>query len=129
MTSTGITYTPLDIKLEWPRVRILRAIRHFEWVTSFELFEVCAPELTDEYERNSYAKMLGRLVVGGFIERRAERIRRSRCHVAERQRVSMGNTQFEYRITARGRAELARLLATDTRMEWAPPRESEAECA
>lgn len=128
--STGITYTPLDMKLEWPRVRILRAIRHFEWIAGFELLDTYLQLPRDEEAiRNAYFVMIGRLHRGGFLDRRDTRVRCSGSHGWARQRLSMGSTKFEYRITESGRRELARLLTTDMRIEWAPLRESEAECA
>ena len=51
------------------RVRILRAIRHFDWVTAGELFDAMGVEQNhDSLERNACQTAMTRLVRGGLVQ-------------------------------------------------------------
>lgn len=84
-------YLPLDELLATARVRVLRALRHFDWATSTDL---CVA--------------LGELNVAG----------KAIVHNALSTHVEEGNVErlphcvpYSYRITAAGRAELAQILS------------------
>lgn len=84
--SEVVAYQPIDESLERPRVRILRAIRHHDWITSADL----GKQLEIPSERhawNCHAVLMARLVREGRLERR-------------------GSLPFHYRITAVGLHEI-----------------------
>ncbi len=98
-------YTPLDELLDQPATRVLRGLRYFDWVSSFDLFHALgAPDYQPDQrhtntERNALSAALTRLVKMGFVER--------------------GNRQVDgyvHRITPAGRAELKRRLAGECLM-------------
>lgn len=81
-------YTPLDELLEQPGIRILRALRFHDWVTTSTLLDAGLMERTAADDRALY-----RLVEAGHVERK-----RTVGHHAE------------YRITAAGKAHLVQRL-------------------
>ncbi len=83
-------YTPIDELLETLRVRVLRALRRFDWVSSEDI--ALAIDIRDDQVEN-YNAQLYRLSRDRFVDRRGAIVR-----------------HFTYRINDRGRAELARLL-------------------
>lgn len=89
-------YVPIDELLERPRVRILRALRRFDWITAIDLADVLDLP-TEKGARDSFASMLGRLVRIGQVERRGVR-------------------PFDYRITKEGRADLEAVLAGERQL-------------
>lgn len=66
-------YIPLDEILDQPSTRILRALRHFDWVRGPDLF--AALEVPDfvvgkkNPERDRYSAALSRLAKDGLVER------------------------------------------------------------
>lgn len=90
-------YTPLESVLSSPSVRVLRAIRFFDWVYADEL--MVAMDATDA-DRDSLSTALSRLVKIGSVERNGQR----------------------YRITADGRAELDAARRTDPVVIESPAR-------
>lgn len=91
-------YEPLDELLEMPRIRLLRAITRFGWVSSEELIDVVVGH-GDDIRANTYVVQLGRLVKHGFVDRRGER-----------NAPNIGGSSYEYRINARGLAHIAEML-------------------
>lgn len=90
-------YIPLDVILELPSTRLLRAMRRFDWASPSELmFAAGFPDYIDRdgnnSERNAAAAALSRLVAIGHAERRSDR------------QVD----GYPHRITAAGRRELER---------------------
>jgi DNA-binding MarR family transcriptional regulator len=83
-------YLPLDELLEMPRVRVLRALRRFDWMSVREMLDA----LNEHEPRVNIAlwRALAVLVDAGH----AEKAPNGRGHI--------------YRITAGGRRELERLL-------------------
>ncbi len=69
------SYVPVDELAASPRARILRAIRHFDWVTVRELFDVLdLPPWKDKSSpRYVYSAALNHLVKRGFIEMAGDR--------------------------------------------------------
>ena len=65
-------YRSIDDLLAAPRLRLLRALRWFDWVESRDLLAVLEVDADSESrERNSMQVTLGRLVRLGLVERRA----------------------------------------------------------
>ena len=89
-------YVPLDEILGMPRVRVLRALRHFEWVTLEELFLSMGLLSNSSHEWRNLVASLCRAYKAGQVKRRGKA--NGHCH---------------YRITAVGRAELKRRLQVD----------------
>lgn len=88
-------YIPIDETLSMPIVRVLRTLRHFEWVTSGELLYVLGVNERGR-EHNALHRALSRACVSGYIETRGP-----------------SRNYREYRITSKGRAELKRRLTVD----------------
>jgi DNA-binding transcriptional ArsR family regulator len=71
-----IDYTPADEWLERPRVRVLRALRRFDWITCEELADAldvpAGNHKSDNKgrERNAFNQLVLRLFKSGLIERR-----------------------------------------------------------
>lgn len=90
-------YVPLDVILEQPATRLLRALRWFDWVNSSDVINAAGfPEQIagqPNRERDTASQALYRLSVAGLVERSGVR-----------------GDGFLYRITAHGRARLATLL-------------------
>lgn len=86
-------YYPLDELLEMPRVRVLRAMRHFDWASAEDL-RVALDIPADRRAWNTLAKQLQRLTVEGALERTGPHA-----------------TLFQYRITELGKRQLRGLLA------------------
>lgn len=80
-------YLPVDELLELPRVRVLRVLRHFDWLGSSDMLLAL-----NEPNYDAVWRALVAHIKDGNIERR-------------------GSGPHEYRITQRGRAELAKLMA------------------
>lgn len=83
-------YVPIDEKLETPRVRMLRAMLRFDWVSTRELFEVLSVaeyEHDDRLEYDRYTQALSRL-------------RKREDLIEQRGRPNA----YEYRLTPAGRA-------------------------
>jgi hypothetical protein len=96
-------YTPVDELLGRLRVRVLRAMVHFDWCAYPELID--ALDLTDDrHERDAFSTTLRRLVRDGSLERQ----RRTTID-------TWLDGGYSYRITSRGRDRLRRLLATSAR--------------
>lgn len=96
-----IEYQPLDEAVQSHRVRILRALWWRDWSETREIFQAAGIE--DDYwsrDRNSAQVTLGRLVRYGLVERR----------------VTDKPQNADYRITAAGRAEVARYRAGDLKL-------------
>lgn len=92
-------YKPIDVVLAKPRVRLLRALRFFDWTSNEQLFDALGVPLFDEddrTERDAYAAALSRLVrVEMLVERREQLTKR---------RERNGLRAYEYRLTDTGRA-------------------------
>lgn len=90
-------YIPLDELLESPKIRLLRAIRTFEWAMSSHLMNhLSVPSRTeDKRVHDVYSQHLARLCANGLVERRGL------------------PPNSEYRITAAGRAELEAVYALE----------------
>jgi len=86
-----VKYQPLDALLAQPQVRTLRKLRRFDWATIDEVYPDAQPT-----EKHSAWRALKKLVAAGFVEIRDATTGRHN----------------EYRITAAGRAELERVLAS-----------------
>ena len=85
----SLGYAPLDDLLASVRFRILRAIRHFDWVTPERLADALeVPSWdTDKLRRGCFDKAMSRMIEDGHLER-------------------IGSPMsFQYRITNLGRAE------------------------
>ena len=97
----NVRYQPLDEFLQRPGIRVLRALRWFDWVEPADLIVASG---IDEDSRDNFDKALTRGVRDGHIERRREMTTRGAGYV--------------YRITAAGRARLAERIeaATDRRV-------------
>ncbi len=65
-------YIPLDEWLDRPRVRMLRAMRFFDWVTAEDLF-LALDVAEDKKERDNYSNALRRARQAGDIERHPRR--------------------------------------------------------
>lgn len=89
-------YVPVDAQLDVMRIRILRAIRHFDWVQPVDLGDAIGipGSHEDHLVRNNFDVTIGRLFRGGFLERMPQR----------------GGFSL-YRITPAGRALLERELS------------------
>lgn len=91
-------YEPIEDILARPKVRILRALRWFGWVTAADLFT--ALDLSDwvrngdNRERLNYTSTLRGLVNAGRVERDGHG----------------RGVEHAYRLTDLGRADLARML-------------------
>lgn len=71
---TRAYYVPVDEIAASPRARILRAIRHFDWVSSRDLFDALdLPSWKEEGDRLRYFAMLNLLVKRGLVEQRGDR--------------------------------------------------------
>lgn len=84
-------YLPIDELLELPRVRVLRALKHFDWMS---MKQIC--EWLNEHDSASWQALnsaLKRHTESGCVELRDSTIPR------------------HYRITPKGRAELVQILA------------------
>lgn len=72
--STGrLIYIPWDVWESSPRVQLLRALYHFDWVSLDELVDVIgAPTYLEgnNYAHNKYQTQIARLVKYGLVERR-----------------------------------------------------------
>jgi hypothetical protein len=90
-------YIPLDELLDSPKVRLLRAIRTFEWAMSAHLMEYLGvpSKVEDKRVHDVYSQHLARLVHGGLVERRGLK------------------PMCQYRITSAGRNELERIYALE----------------
>jgi hypothetical protein len=95
-------YAPLDHVLELPGIRILRALRHFDAISTTDLWEVL--NIPDEQRDSAYIAALGLAHERGHVERldysRGPRL------------FGLDNCNW-YRITKAGRATLARRLTDD----------------
>lgn len=85
-------YVQLDVILEQPATRVLRALRWFDWAESFDIYTACN---VGDHERSAFSAALARLAKDKLIER--------------------GGKLF--RITAAGRVELARRLNGESRVQ------------
>jgi hypothetical protein len=103
-------YRPIDEVLESPPVRILRALRHFDGISCFDLFEIIGVPRhnggTDAL-RDAHTQALCRLNKAGLIER----MRFSGMLVR-------GEGFNWYRVTEAGRQWLAEQLKPDTKTIW-----------
>ncbi len=98
-------YTPLDELLARPRVKILRILNRCDWFDSFDLYEACgAGAGTEGYGK--FQSAVQDAVTCGDVDRRA----------FLKGKLTQGKTGAlcQYRVTAQGRAKLARLLAAST---------------
>lgn len=84
-------YVPIDETLERMRVRLLRALRHFDWTSTDEL--VAAMGIDEQKERAGYRRSLAYSVRRGFVE----------CDRRD-------NDVWRYRITPAGRESYAAAL-------------------
>lgn len=88
-------YIPLDEILEQPATRILRALRHFDWVRGPDLF--AALEVPDfsvgkkNPERDRYSAALSRLVKDGLVERSTRAVDGFLNRITKAGRVSLAN--------------------------------------
>ncbi len=89
--TTRRNYMPIDETLGRMRVRVLRALRHFDWTSTDEL--VWAIGIEEQAERASYRRTLADSVRRGLVE----------CDRRERQ-------AWRYRITPAGRQSYAAAL-------------------
>lgn len=87
-------YQPIDETLQLPRVRLLRALRWFDWVTLHDLLDALDMDECDDRPRWAHKTAMHLLSRGGFVETL---------------RVPLVGVM--YRITAKGRAELAGRIA------------------
>ncbi len=92
-------YHPMDGVLSKPTVRVLRAIRFFDWAPSADILDAAgAPEYVfrsgvgTNTERNGITSALKRLASDGLVDRRGS------------------HPRFEYRINARGKAALTDMI-------------------
>ncbi|MGN6107260.1 MAG: hypothetical protein ACTHU0_19285 [Kofleriaceae bacterium] len=104
--SANPKYTPIDELLRIPSVRILRALKHQDWITSGDLFELLSvPHASeDRHVYGTHSKALSRHVQHGYVESRLGH--QSSTGVAHL-------TPSEYRITTRGRSWLAQRMEYD----------------
>ena len=65
----GDKYVPIEQILDVPRIRILRALRWFDWATTETLFDVLDVP-TSKAERDRFAVTLSRASRSGDIEKR-----------------------------------------------------------
>jgi DNA-binding MarR family transcriptional regulator len=98
-------YVPLDEVLESHPVRVLRALRHFDWIDTRDVFDLALNAELNEItgrqsvERSALSQAIVRLVRRGLAERQ-----------------QLGANVWVLRITAAGRRALARCLTPDTRI-------------
>lgn len=84
---------------QW-RLKLLRALRFFDWTDTQDLFNAMGvAQDSESAERNAVQVALGRLVRLGLVERRA----------ALTQKKLLGVVGSDYRITDAGRAEIGAL--------------------
>jgi hypothetical protein len=97
--ASGDRYVPLDEWLERPRIKLLRALRWMDWTTSGAAYlAIGVPDFdrSENRDRDRYVSALSHLVRAGQVERRRVSWQGLRARASE----------YEYRITDRGRAEL-----------------------
>lgn len=103
-----IAYSPLDYRLEIPSVRMLRALRFFDWVDARTLWDVIGvPDYSQVArcpERNGASVALARLLRHGYVER-------------------IGRVPHAlYRVTASGKRYAREAVLSDLAVEYAPAR-------
>jgi hypothetical protein len=99
-----INYAPLDALLDRPEVRLLRALRHFDWAPASDLYIALDVPHEDSFNRNVFETTLYRSIKAGFARRRGPR------------------NWTEYQLTKRGLRHLEQRLAVDMGTEFAPAR-------
>lgn len=62
-------YLPIDELLEQPRVRVLRVLRHFDWLSLTDILGVL-----NEPDYGPFWHAIDRLVKDGHVDRRADRV-------------------------------------------------------
>lgn len=85
-------YVMLDAILEQPSTRVLRAIRWFDWASSFDIYFACD---VGDHDRSAFSAALARLTKDKLIERNGRL----------------------FRLTAAGRQDLARRLRGESRVQ------------
>lgn len=107
---TAGNYEPIDEVLSSPAVRIMRALRHFDGISCFDLFEVMGVPPHNgghDHERDAHTQALCRLRKMGLIER------------LEFSGHAVDGEGFNwYRVTDAGRKWLADRLKPDTKVIW-----------
>lgn len=68
-------YMPIDTWLELPSNRIIRALRHFDWIGAGDF---CDALDIGEHEREAFMRSLFRLASSGSVQRRTVRTFRGR---------------------------------------------------
>lgn len=93
------SYTPRDELEQQPRVRLIKALAHFDWVNTRELFDVLnIPDYEEggqNLERDAFAQRLTWLVKNGFAQQRGTHGKR------------------DYQLTDQGRDEYKRIRSGD----------------
>lgn len=87
-------YVPIDLALDTLRIRILRAIRHFDWCEPMDIADVLnIPSSRDDHRmRNAFDTQIGRMARSGLLDRRP----------SDRKSISL----YLYRISDAGRLRL-----------------------
>ena len=98
LARNALTYVPLDLLLEMPRVRLLRLLARIdEWLGAIEISEML--DVGDETDRRALSQAISRGARDGLLEFRE---------------IGAGwswiGSPRQYRISDRGRAELELLL-------------------
>lgn len=100
----SVSYTPIEDVLKDSYVRVLRAMRWFDWVEVSDLMEALeAPDHVCK-ERATLTQAVSRLTRNGDLDRRKVSLGRER-------RFWRGHV-YEVRITAKGRMRLASAIAS-----------------
>ena len=102
-------YCPLDVVLEHPRIRILRLLSRFDWISGYEITELLGVQWSP-LVRNSYSTHLSRMSKAGLLLTRQCR----RYTRGESTGDSHGGGP-DYRISPSARADLPRLIARASR--------------
>lgn len=101
-------YIPLDGLLDAPRIRILRLLSRFDWLSGHEIAELLGAQWSTQI-RNTYATHLSRMRKAGLLIARAPRpyVRGESTHDA------YGGGP-DYRISPAARADLPRIIQRAT---------------
>lgn len=66
----GTNYVPLDEIESMPRVRVLRALKHFDWVSARDLMEAIG--VYERHTASSFTAVIAQLVAEELVDRSGE---------------------------------------------------------
>jgi hypothetical protein len=67
MAESFVSYRPIDEQLDTPKIRLLRALRHFTWISVSELLQIMG-ESYDYTVINRYSQAMLRLAQRGLVD-------------------------------------------------------------